>query len=82
MTTLTINIEEGHEEDVKAFLRNAGFKTEIVEENRQALVAEPETPYEKIKKLLDDAKGKDLFKEIEDPSAWQREIRKEWDRDL
>ncbi len=28
------------------------------------------------------SKGKDLFKNIEDPSEWQREIRKEWDRDF
>ena len=36
---------------------------------------------ERIKKILDEAKGKDLFKDIEDPSEWQRELRKEWDRD-
>ena len=35
----------------------------------------------RIKKILDEAKGKDLFKDIEDPSEWQRELRKEWDRD-
>lgn len=37
--------------------------------------------YERIKSILDQYAGKDLFKDI-DPVEWQREIRKEWERDF
>jgi hypothetical protein len=37
-----------------------------------------ETSYQRIKQLLDDAKDQNLFKDINDPSQWQRELRKEW----
>jgi ABC-type uncharacterized transport system fused permease/ATPase subunit len=33
---------------------------------------------ERLKKILAAAKGRDLFKEIENPSEWQRCIRNEW----
>lgn len=36
---------------------------------------EAKSSYERIKKILDDAKGKDLFKDIDDASEWQSEIR-------
>jgi hypothetical protein len=36
----------------------------------------------KIKKLLEDARGKNLFADIKDPAKWQRKIRKEWDHDF
>jgi len=32
---------------------------------------------ERIKMILQEAKGKNLFEEITHPSEWQREIRKE-----
>ena len=34
----------------------------------------------KIKKLLQQIKTKDIFKNIKDPNAWQRELRNEWEK--
>jgi hypothetical protein len=31
---------------------------------------------------MEEAEGKNLFADIKDPSEWQRELRKEWDRDF
>ena len=45
-------------------------------------IANQESSLAKIKQILEDAEGKDLFKDIEDPSRWQSELRKEWDRDF
>jgi hypothetical protein len=81
MTTVMVNIEEGHEEDLKHLLQSANFKAEIIQS--QAMQAgEPESAYERLIKLQKTIAGKELFKEIKDPSEWQREIRKEWDRDF
>jgi tRNA G10 N-methylase Trm11 len=82
MTTVMINIEEGHEEELKTLLRKANFKVEIMEGAKPALLAEPESTYEKLKKIQEDIGEQELFKNIKDPSEWQREIRKEWDRDI
>ena len=38
--------------------------------------------YHRIKKIMEEAEGKNLFADIKDPSEWQRELRKEWDRDF
>lgn len=40
------------------------------------------TAYERIKTIMKSAERKELFKEIEDPSEWQRTIRNEWERDF
>ena len=41
-----------------------------------------ESVYDRINRILDEAKSKNLFKDIEEPSEWQREMRKEWERDF
>lgn len=37
---------------------------------------------ERIARLLEMAKGEDLFKSIKDPVQWQRDLRDEWERDF
>ena len=38
--------------------------------------------HKKIQEILTQLQKLEAFKEIKDPVAWQREIRKEWDRPL
>lgn len=45
-------------------------------------VSEPMSPYERLVQIQEEIGDKKLFEEIKDPSEWQREIRKEWDRDF
>lgn len=83
MTTLRITVEDENAGTLKKLLQEVSFVKSIEEES----VVEKdsggkETSLERIKKILEEAKGKNLFKDIEDPVEWQREVRKEWDRDF
>ena len=82
MTTVRFTVDDERLESIERILREIPFVHDIEVETAGQQLKEPATQYEKIKKLLDEAKGKDLFKEIEDPAEWQRQIRKEWDRDF
>jgi hypothetical protein len=84
MTILKITIEDEQAVLLKNLLKDVSYIKKIEEEtttpsspaiNKQSQLA-------RIKLLLEEAEGKNLFKDIEDPVEWQREIRKEWDRDL
>lgn len=81
MTTLIVQVEDEDTESLKKILNAIPYVKNIAVENDSTL-SEPSTQYQKIKKILDDAKGKNLFQDIKDPVEWQREIRKEWDRDF
>lgn len=84
MTTFKVVVEDEQAGLLKKLLQEVSFVKSVEEDT--AVVTnkfqEPELHYERIKKILEDAKGKNLFKDIKDPSEWQREIRKEWDRDF
>jgi hypothetical protein len=84
MTTLRITVEDENAGMLKKLLQEVSFVKSVEEEEPtiEKDVNVKETSAERIKKILDKAKGKNLFKDIEDPVQWQREIRKEWDRDL
>jgi len=84
MTTLRITVEDENAGMLKKLLQEVSFVKSVEEENPtiEKDISIEETSAERIKKILDEAKGKNLFKDIEDPVEWQREIRKEWDRDL
>lgn len=75
-------MEDEKAEQLKELLLNVAFVKSVETEQPKDgnHLHEPEMPYERLKKTLDSAKGKDLFKDIKDPSEWQRQIRKEWDR--
>ncbi len=79
MTILKITIEDEQAISLRNLLNGVSYIKKIEEES---LVSENAVSYkasslEKIKQILEEAKGKDLFKHIKDPSEWQREIRKE-----
>ena len=82
MTTVRFTVDDERLESIERILREIPFVHDIEVVDNEQTLKEPTTQYEKIKKIIDGAKGKDLFKDIKDPSEWQREIRKEWDRDF
>jgi len=82
MTTLIVKVDDERTESLKKILSEIPYVQGVKEEEKSATVSEPSTQYERIKKIVEAAKGKNLFADIKDPAEWQREIRKEWDRDL
>jgi hypothetical protein len=83
MTILKITVEDEHVGLLRKLLNEVPFVKNIEEEPKvfDNEVYEPKSSLERIKKILDEAKGKNLFEDIKDPVEWQREIRKEWNRD-
>ncbi len=82
MTILKITVEDEQADLLKKMLQDISIVKNIEEEDAVVVNDDTNSAYHRIKKILDEAKGKELFKEIEDPSEWQRELRKEWDRDF
>jgi hypothetical protein len=83
MTTLKIIVDDDRAGMLKNLLQEVSFVKSVEEapEDKNGSL-EDETAVERIKKILNEARGKNLFKDIEDPSEWQRELRREWDRDF
>ena len=75
MTILKVMVDDEQADELKRLLHDISFVKSVEEE----LVNADASTYNKIKELLDSAKVKELFKYINDPVEWQREIRKEWD---
>jgi UDP-N-acetylmuramyl tripeptide synthase len=82
MTTLIIKVDDDRTESLKKILNEIPYVRGVEVEVDDVLLSEPSTQYQNIKKILDKAKDKNLFQDIKDPVEWQREIRKEWDRDF
>jgi hypothetical protein len=83
MTTLRILVENDHVDLLKKLLNEVSFVKGVTEESDVEVTnSAPESALERIKKIQQEIGSKNLFKEIVDPSEWQREIRKEWDRDF
>jgi hypothetical protein len=83
MTTSKITVEDENAGLLKKLLQEVSFVKSIEEEKViEKDIIVKETSIGRIKEILDKAKGKSLFKDIEDPVEWQRKVRKEWDRDF
>ncbi|MDR3693967.1 hypothetical protein [Mucilaginibacter sp.] len=83
MTTLRITVEDENAGMLKKLLQEVSFVKSIEEEKViKNDTSGDESSLERIKKILDEVKEKNLFKDIEDPVEWQRNVRKEWDRDF
>ncbi|HEY8930252.1 MAG TPA: hypothetical protein VIM55_13725 [Mucilaginibacter sp.] len=83
MTIIKVTVEDESADLLKRLLQEVSFVKNIEEEPLNADQPKDEnSSFERIKKILNDAKGKNLFADIKDPVAWQQEIRKEWDRDI
>lgn len=83
MKVLKVTVEDDSANLLKKLLQEVSFVKNVEEEQSPtSSFQEPESPYERIKKIQQEIGDKNLFKDIKDPSEWQREIRKEWDRDF
>ncbi|HVW14571.1 MAG TPA: hypothetical protein VHB54_12125 [Mucilaginibacter sp.] len=84
MTTLMITVEDEKADQLKKLLQGIDFvkSIETQETGEAKELREPATAYDRLKKIQEEIGDKELFKDIKDPSEWQREIRKEWDRDF
>lgn len=80
MTTITIQIDnDQNAELLEKMLRELSFVDDIeVVRNNTDLLEEPTGSYQKIKKAIDKIDGSKMFKDLEDPSKWQRDLRDEW----
>jgi hypothetical protein len=81
MTTLIITVDDERTESLKKILYDIPYIKNIAVKASDEAEGEP-TQLDKIKAILNASKGKGLFQDIEDPVEWQRNIRKEWDRDF
>lgn len=84
MTTLKVIVADENADSLKRSLREMPYVKSIEDTDPASAIElnEPETAYERIKKIQQEIGDKELFKDIKDPSEWQRKIRKEWDRDF
>lgn len=82
MTTLIIKVDDDRTESLKKILNEIPYVHGVKEENTVDQLKDPDSTYEKLKKIQDEIGGQELLANIKDPSEWQREVRKEWDRDF
>ena len=80
MTVLKITIEDEQADLLRKLLKDIPY-IKKVEEEEKGREDHQSSALKNIKAILEVAQGKNLFNDIEDPVAWQREIRKEWERD-
>ena len=79
MTTITIHIDKKENAELlEKMLRELSFIEEIEISDDDNKVSEPQGSYVKLKKSLEQIEGKSVFKEIENPSKWQQDLRDEW----
>jgi hypothetical protein len=81
MTTLIITVDDERTESLKKILKDIPYVRDIAVKSNEAAINEP-TQLNKITAILNASKGKGLFHDIKDPVEWQRNLRKEWDRDF
>lgn len=78
---MIITVDDERTESLKKILKDIPYVRNIAVKSSDAAINEP-TQLDRIKAILNASKGKDLFHDIKDPVEWQRNIRKEWDRDF
>lgn len=82
MTTLIVKVDDDRTESLKKILSEIPYVHDVAVEQTGTQLNDPQSTYERIKKVQAEIGDKKLFENIKDPSEWQREIRKEWDRDF
>jgi hypothetical protein len=80
MTILKVIVDDEQADALKKLLHGIDIVKSVEEE--QFGNDDPNSSYNRVKWILESSKEKELFKDITDPVEWQRNIRKEWDRDL
>ena len=76
MKTLTINIKNDSDYRLLVLLASRlGINATMVEDKKEKVYVKQ---MQGLYKLLDNVKVNELFKEIEDPVQWQKDLRDEW----
>lgn len=75
MAKLIVRVDNDAVESLKVVLQNISYVREVVIE--EIALNDSINRYEKIKTILNNARGKKLFADIKDPVEWQRNIRGE-----
>lgn len=80
MTTITVQVNnEQNAALLQKMLKALSFVDDVEIQNHQPnLVEEPKVSYQKLKKNVDKIEGELMFKDIQDPSKWQSDLRDEW----
>jgi len=81
MTILRIAVDDEQVGALKMLLETVPFVRDVQEEAGQKS-SDSLSSLKQLKAIIESAKGKNLFSEIEDPVEWQRQLRREWDRDF
>ena len=79
MTTIKISVPNKHDAN---WLYQMLKKIPFIESVEKAeLLTDEKMPgqYEKIKNLMNSIAGSSLFKEIDNPETWQKDLRNEWE---
>ena len=84
MTTITVQVNNEQNAALLEKMLNALSFVEDVDVKIQSsnLLEDPKGSYNRLKKILDKTDGEVLFKDIKNPSDWQKEIRNEWERNI
>ncbi len=80
MTILKVMVDDEQADELKKMLHEIDIVKSVEEEQHDA--APENSLAQRMEDILDAVKGKELFKDITDPVEWQRNIRKEWERDI
>jgi hypothetical protein len=79
MTTITIHIDnEQNAQLLERMLKELSFVEDIEISNEPDYFREPKGSYQRLKKTFDKINKDVVFKNIENPSKWQKNIRDEW----
>ncbi|WCT13554.1 hypothetical protein [Mucilaginibacter jinjuensis] len=78
MAILRVSVDDEHEEALRNVLNQLPYIKAIEKESE----SQTDSTLERIKQIQARLGNKELFKDIEDPSEWQRQIRSEWERDF
>jgi hypothetical protein len=82
MTILKITVEDDQADLLKKLLKEVSFVRNIEQEQPVTEKKQIESSADRIKKILDEAKGRNLLKDIIDPFGWQCEQGRDMERDF
>jgi hypothetical protein len=80
MTILKVMVDDDQADELKKMLNGLDIVRSIEEEHNDNVTEN--SLLQRMEDILYAVKGKELFKDITGPVEWQRNIRKEWERDL
>lgn len=81
MTILRVAVDDEQVGALKHLLETVPFVRDVQEEVKEDSLSAPSVASQ-IKSIIASATKNNLFSEIDNPVEWQRQLRKEWERDI